>query len=70
MNEKLYNNVIEFFNYVSYYIDQEYPKYWKRFNKESTLNDTFNRVQSYYLGGNNASDTARFIVDEIQAERK
>lgn len=68
MNDKLHDKVIAFFNLVSYYIYEEYPSYYKKFHNEKTLIHMFNVVQGYYLGGNNVSDTANYIINDLKGK--
>jgi len=69
MNDKLTDLVINFFNDVSYYIFEEYPEYYKHFHKEKELAKTFDMIQNYYLGGNNAVDTAGYIVEYFKGRK-
>jgi hypothetical protein len=58
MNEKLINDITDFMNDVGQYIDWEYPAYSDSFKN----NDCFDLVGSYYMGGSNPQDTARYMV--------
>lgn len=68
MSDRLSGLVIDFFNKISYYIMQEYPNYYKNFHNEKDLAKTFEMVEKYYLGGNNAEDTAGFMVDYLKGK--
>lgn len=79
MSHKTSEPVVHFWNCVHWYVEQEYPDYFKCFipdaafpwNNKSTLeyqqanlqfNKIWDMVYAYYLGGNNAEDTAGYIV--------
>jgi hypothetical protein len=67
MNEKMTNDILMFFNRVGDYINLEYkPKYHKLFFKDGSLNQLFDMVGEYYMGGNNVPDTAGMIVDYMR----
>ena len=81
MNHKVSSQVVHFWNSVHWYVEQEYPDYFKYFipdilphgdkstDEYKQANDQFNKnwdmVYGYYLGGNNAEDTARYMVDYL-----
>jgi hypothetical protein len=66
MNKKLHNQLTNFINSVSRYLDMEYhPKYYNTFNKDKNLVRIFDFVTGRYLGGNNVPDTAHDIVEFI-----
>lgn len=69
MNDKLVNQIIDFFNHVSYYIFEEYPDHYKYFHKEKELSKTFDLVQQFYLGGNNVPDTASYMVEYFKSKQ-
>lgn len=66
MNAKVYKQIHSFSKQVSYYIDMEYDSYYSEYYKKH-MNDTrfVDFVGSYYLGGNNVPDTARYVVELI-----
>jgi len=58
-------------NKVSEYIYLEYnPKYYREFTKDRNLSKFYDFVASYYMGGNNVPDTARYVVDLIKTNEK
>lgn len=68
MNTKMYNNVVDFYNSVGDYINLEYGvRFHKAYFKDSSINNLFDKVAAYYMGGNNVPDTARMIVDYIKS---
>jgi hypothetical protein len=86
MNHKVSSQVIHFWNCVHWYVEQEYPDYFKYFipdellpwNNKSTkkyeqAQEQFNKIwdiaYGYYLGGNNAEDTAGFMVDYLKGQK-
>ncbi len=69
MKDKLTDLVINFFNEVSYYIFEEYPDYYKHFHKEKDLSKTFDTIKQYYLGGNNAPDTASYMIEYFKGRK-
>lgn len=65
MNKKLKNQILNFRNTVGFYLKNEYkPKYYSYFKDYSM--SIRHIVESYYLGGNNAPDTAAHIVNYIK----
>lgn len=64
MNNKIYNDITDFYNAVGEYLRLEYNRkiYDKYFNDEN-IEQNFDMVGKYYMGGNNIPDTARMIVD-------
>ena len=66
MNNKLSKNVASFIDAVGNYIYMEYkPKYYKEYTRDKNLAKLFDFVGSYYMGGNNVPDTARYVVELI-----
>lgn len=83
MSHKTSEPVVHFWNCVHWYVEQEYPDYFKCFipkdalpwNDKSTekykqANKQFHKiwdmVYGYYLGGNNAEDTAGYVVEYLR----
>jgi hypothetical protein len=44
-------------------------KYYNEFTKDKNLQRIYDVVGSYYLGGNNVPDTARYVVELINMMR-
>lgn len=66
MSDKIIGYITCFFNRVGDYIYLEYdPIYYKVYTKDKNLNNMFDFVASYYLGGNSVPDTARYVVELI-----
>lgn len=66
MNDKLTNGIIQFINKVGDYIHMEYdPIYYLEYTKDRNLSNMFDFVGSYYMGGANVPDTARYVVELI-----
>lgn len=66
MNDKVAGCIADFINRVGDYLHMEYdPIYYKEFTKDKNLAHMFDFVGSYYLGGNNVPDTARYVVELI-----
>jgi hypothetical protein len=71
MNKKLQKGITDFINKVSEYLYLEYkPKYYREFTKDKNLSSFYDFVGSYYIGGNNVPDTARYVVDLIRSQSK
>lgn len=67
MNDKLTLQITEFMTAVGEYIHMEYkPKYYKEYTKDKNLSGLFDFVGSYYMGGSNVPDTARYVVELIK----
>lgn len=67
MNKKMYDQISQFIDQVGDYIYMEYaPKYYKLYTRDKNLVRIFDTVGSYYMGGNNVPDTARYLVDFIK----
>ena len=64
MNKKINSDIVDFMQRVGGYIAMEYDDryyvYYSAFNTQ-----LFDFVGSYYLGGNNVPDTARYVVELI-----
>ena len=67
MNNKLNENITVFIGKVGDYIHMEYkPKYYKEYTRDKNLGGLFDFVGSYYMGGSNVPDTARYTVEYIK----
>jgi hypothetical protein len=72
MNKNLDRQIINFMNDVGWYISMEYSEsinneYIAKWHNKHFLNNTlYDFITSYYLGGNNVPDTARYVVDLIK----
>jgi hypothetical protein len=71
MNHKVSSKVVRFWNKVTWYINHEYPDYFKFFegsyiNQREHFDKLWDMVYGYYLGGNNAEDTAGFMVEYLK----
>lgn len=66
MNNKLISNINTFISAVGDYIYMEYDSiYYKEFTKDKNLANMFDFIGSYYMGGSNVPDTARYVVEFI-----
>jgi hypothetical protein len=66
MNTKIYQQISSFLDSVGSYLYMEYDsEYYKEFTKDKNLQRMYDFVGSYYLGGNNVPDTARYVVELI-----
>jgi len=64
MNSKLHNQIIQFGNNVGEYIRMEYDLvYYEKFTEQNM--NMFDFIGSYYMGGANVPDTARYVVELI-----
>ncbi len=69
MTEKLYNQILNFGNSVGEYIRMEYePIYYEEFNTKNL--NMFDFIGSYYMGGSNIPDTARYVVELIKMNNR
>jgi hypothetical protein len=67
MNNKLNENIAAFISKVGDYIHMEYkPQYYKEYTRDKNLSVLFDFVGSYYMGGSNVPDTARYAVEYIR----
>ncbi len=58
-----------FGNSVGNYIRMEYdPEYYTEFNTKNL--NMFDFIGSYYMGGSNVPDTARYVVELIKMKQK
>lgn len=71
MNDRLSKKITEFMNSVGEYISMEYkPKYYREYTKDKNLSGFFDFVGSYYMGGSNVPDTARYVVELIKMNNR
>lgn len=71
MNKELDDKIIHFMNDVGWYISMEYGstinneyiEYWH--DKDFLSNTLYDFIGSYYMGGANVPDTARYVVELI-----
>jgi hypothetical protein len=69
MNAQLYNKIMDFGNSVREYIRMEYePIYYEEFNTKNL--NMFDFIGSYYMGGSNVPDTARYVVELIKMNNR
>lgn len=67
MNDKINLQITEFMSSVGDYIHMEYkPKYYKEYTRDKNLAGLFEFVGSYYMGGSNVPDTARYTIEYIK----
>lgn len=58
-------------NSVADYVRMEYkPKYYNELTKDKSLSNFFDFIGSYYMGGSNVPDTARYVVELIKMNQK
>lgn len=71
MNDNLSNSIVSFMNSVGDYILMEYkPKYYREYTKDKNMSHFFDFVGSYYMGGSNVPDTARYVVELIKMNHR
>lgn len=71
MNDKVIGYITNFINSVGDYLHMEYdPVYYEAFTEDSNLSAMFDFVGSYYMGGSNVPDTARYVVELIKMNRR
>jgi hypothetical protein len=64
MNDRVYNDITNFYNDVGDYIYLEYKsKYHSMYFDDNNIDSLFDMVGRYYMGGNNVPDTAGMVVD-------
>jgi hypothetical protein len=73
MNHKVSSTVVRFWNKITRYIDYEYPDYFRFFegsyiNQKEHFDKLWDMMYGYYLGGNNAEDTAGFMVEYLKTK--
>ena len=70
MNSEIYRRISSFLDSVGSYIYMEYDQqYYDEFTKDKNLQKIYDFVGSYYLGGNNVPDTARYVVELLNMMR-
>lgn len=71
MNDKINLQITDFMNAVGEYIHMEYkPKYYKYYINDKNFGGLFDFVGSYYMGGSNVPDTARYVVELIKMNER
>lgn len=71
MNEKLSFQIVDFMNSVIKYVRMEYnPKYYRELTKDNSFATFFDFIGSYYMGGANVPDVARYVVDLIKMNER
>lgn len=64
MNDKVVGHITNFMNAVGDYLHMEYePYYYEQYTSDHNLSGMYDFVGSYYLGGSNVPDTARYVVE-------
>jgi len=67
MNKKLDDQIINFMDSVGKYLKMEYDsKYYNQYLDKITLNNLYEFVGSYYLGGSTVPETSRYVVDFME----
>jgi hypothetical protein len=67
MNDKISLQITDFMTSVGNYIHMEYkPKYYREYTRDKNLGGLFEFIGSYYMGGSNVPDTARYTVEYIR----
>lgn len=66
MNQKLESDIMLFIYSIGEYIKMEYESFYDQFIQSNM----FDFIGSYYLGGNNIPDTARYVVELIKMNRR
>jgi len=71
MNDKVVGYITNFMSSVGEYLHMEYdPIYYETFTEEGNLSAMFDFVGSYYMGGSNVPDTARYVVELILMRKR
>ena len=66
MNNPLVFSITNFMSKVADYLHMEYGEsYHKEYTKDKNLQRMYDFTGSYYLGGNNVPDTARYVSELI-----
>ncbi len=66
MNNPLVFSITNFMSKVADYLYMEYGEsYHKEYTKDKNLQRMYDFTGSYYLGGNNVPDTARYVAELI-----
>lgn len=64
MNSKMDGQIVSFMNSVKRYLKMEYhKKYCREFSNENTINNLYDFIGSYYMGGSTVPETARYVAD-------
>jgi len=64
MNTEIYRRISSFLDSVASYVYMEYgSEYYNELTKDKNLQRMYDFIGSYYLGGNNVPDTARYVVE-------
>lgn len=71
MNDKVTGHITDFLNKVGDYLHMEYdPIFYKEFTRDKNLSAMFDFVGSYYMGGSNVPDTARYVVELVLMNKR
>lgn len=71
MNDKIVGQITNFMNAVGDYIHMEYdPFFYEQYTSDHNLSGMFDFVGSYYMGGSNVPDTARYVVELILMNKR
>ena len=71
MNDKIIGHITNFMNSVADYIHMEYESsFYEQFTEDDNMSTMFDFVGSYYIGGSNVPDTARYVVELIKMNRR
>jgi hypothetical protein len=71
MNDKVAGHITNFMNAVGEYIHMEYdPFFYEQYTSDNNLSGMFDFVGSYYMGGSNVPDTARYVVELILMRKR
>lgn len=71
MNDKIIGQITDFMNRIGDYIHMEYDAvYYEQFTTDENLSNMFDFVASYYLGGSNVPDTARYVVELVKMNKR
>lgn len=71
MNSKITSEITNFMHHVGEYIHMEYdPFFYEQYTSDHNLSGMFDFVGSYYMGGSNVPDTARYVVELILMKKR
>ena len=71
MNDKIVGHISNFMTNVGDYILMEYDSsFYEQFTEDHNMSTMFDFVGSYYIGGSNVPDTARYVVELIKMNRR
>jgi hypothetical protein len=66
MNNPVVFNITNFMSRVADYLYMEYGEYYhKEYTRDTNLQRMYDFTGSYFFGGNNVPDTARYVVELI-----